>query len=120
MPEAVRLVKRVPREGDFLAAVGDGNSGHLLRAMERAAAGVIEMVTLQVPLKGWVVPDTRRSDNARFWDVDWPALMVTDTADLRNPHYHRMTDRPETLDYGFMAKVVQVVAGAVVDTAGDG
>jgi len=119
VPAAVNLVKRVPRTGHFLAAVGDGNSHHLLAAMERAAEGVIELVTLGVPLKGFVVPDTRRSDNARFWDVDYPSLMVTDTADLRNPHYHRPTDTPETLDYAFMAKVVTVVARAVIATAGE-
>jgi Zn-dependent M28 family amino/carboxypeptidase len=118
VPAAVNLVKRVPKTGHFLAAVGDGNSHHLLAAMERAAEGVLELVTLGVPLKGFVVPDTRRSDNARFWDVDYPALMVTDTADLRNPNYHQATDTPETLDYAFMAKVVTVVARAVVDLAG--
>jgi Zn-dependent M28 family amino/carboxypeptidase len=118
VPAAVRLVKRVPREGTFLAAVGDGRSRHLLRAMERAAHGVMPIVTLAVPLKGWLVPDTRRSDNARFWDAGYPALMVTDTADLRNPHYHRASDTPETLDYGFLADTVTVMTRAVAELAG--
>lgn len=118
VPAAVNLVKRVPKTGHFLAAVGDANSSHLLEALERAAAGVIELVTLSVPLKGFVVPDTRRSDNARFWDVDYPALMVTDTADLRNPNYHKATDTPDTLDYEFMGKTVSTVAGAVRELAG--
>ena len=118
VPAAVRLVKRIPREGTFLAAVGDGNSRHLLRAMERAAQGVMPLVTLAVPLRGWLVPDTRRSDNARFWDAGYPALMVTDTADLRNPHYHRASDTPDTLDFGFMADTVTVVARAAADLAG--
>ncbi len=117
VPAAVRLVKRVPTEGRFLAAVGDGSSEVLLAAMERAAKGVIELVTLSVPLKGFLVPDTRRSDNARFWDAGWPALMVTDTADLRNPHYHKASDTPETLDYEFMAKTVETVATAVAELA---
>jgi len=115
VPAAVRLVKKIPAEGTFLAAVGDGNSRHLLRAMERAASGVVELVTLAVPLKGYAVPDTRRSDNARFWDADYPSLMVTDTADLRNPHYHKPSDTPDTLDYAFMGKVVTTVAKAVVE-----
>jgi hypothetical protein len=34
---------------------------------------------------------------------------VTDTAFLRNPHYHQASDTPETLDYPRMAKVVQAV-----------
>jgi Zn-dependent M28 family amino/carboxypeptidase len=117
VPRAVRLVKKVPRTGTFLAAVGDGRSAHLLRAMERAAEGVVPLVSLAVPLKGYIVPDTRRSDNARFWDLDYPSLMVTDTADLRNPHYHTASDTPDTLDYAFMGKVVTTVAKAVVELA---
>jgi hypothetical protein len=68
-----------------------------------------------VPLKGYLVPDTRRSDNARFWDAGYPALMVTDTADLRNPNYHRVTDTPGTLDYAFLAAVTAAVTGAVAE-----
>jgi Zn-dependent M28 family amino/carboxypeptidase len=78
---------------------------------------VVPFLTLAVPLKGWLVPDTRRSDNARFWDAGFPALMVTDTADLRNPNYHRATDTPETLDYTFLAGVTSAVARAVIDLA---
>lgn len=117
VPAAVRLMKKIPETGNFLAAVGDSNSSHLLIAMERAAAGVMPLVALGVPLKGYVVPDVRRSDNARFWDVDYPSVMVTDTADLRNPHYHMVTDTPDTLDYAFMGNVVTTVAKAVVELA---
>ena len=39
------------------------------------------------------------SDNSSFWDYGYPALMITDTAFLRNPHYHLPTDTPDTLDY---------------------
>jgi hypothetical protein len=117
VPAAVKLVKKIPATGHFLAAVGDANSSGMLAAMERAAAGVVELVTLAVPMKGYPVPDTRRSDNARFWDVDYPSLMVTDTADLRNPHYHKASDTPDTLDYPFMGKVVTTVAKAVVEMA---
>jgi Zn-dependent M28 family amino/carboxypeptidase len=56
---------------------------------------------------------TRRSDNASFWSNGFPALLLTDTADLRNPHYHRASDRSETLDYGFMADVVDAVVAAL-------
>ncbi len=118
VPTTVKLVKRVPDVGNFLAAVGDGDSQVLLQAMERAAEGVMPLVTLGVPLKGFLVPDTRRSDNARFWDAGIPALMVTDTADLRNPHYHQESDTPETLDYVFLGNVVTTVCRAVAGLAG--
>ncbi len=113
----LRLIRRVPREGNFLAAVGDWRSRALLRAFERAAAPHVPVTGLAVPLRGWVAPDTRRSDNARFWDLGYPALMVTDTADLRNPNYHTAADTPESLDYGFLARATAAVTAAVRELA---
>ena len=59
------------------------------------------------------MPDTRRSDHAPFWDQGVGAVMVTDTADLRSPHYHQPSDKPETLDPVFLAGVTEVVLGAL-------
>jgi Zn-dependent M28 family amino/carboxypeptidase len=106
----------LPRTGDFLAVVGDLNSRRLLldylESAGRASPG-LEIVHLTVPFRGWAVWVTRRSDNASFWSNGVPALMLTDTAELRNPHYHRATDRSSTLDYRFMAEVVD----SVIETA---
>jgi hypothetical protein len=44
--------------------------------------------------------------------------MVTDTAFLRNPHYHRDSDRLETLDFDFMVRVTSVVAETARRLAG--
>ena len=54
----------------------------------------------------WVERSIRRSDHASYWYYDFPAIMITDTANFRNPHYHRRTDTHETLDYDSMARVV--------------
>ncbi|MBI4513994.1 MAG: M28 family peptidase [Gemmatimonadetes bacterium] len=108
--------KRVPSSGSFLAATGDGRSARLLRAFARAArecAPGLEVVTFRSPFRGWPVWHTRLSDNASFWDRGYPALMLTDTAFLRNPYYHTSGDRAETLDFEFMAKVADAVAAAV-------
>ncbi|NEP22928.1 M28 family peptidase, partial [Moorena sp. SIO3I6] len=65
-----------------------------------------------VPLRGVIVPQTRLSDHAPFWDQGYPALMVTDTAFLRNPHYHKPSDRIDTLDLDFMTSVCRgLIAG---------
>ena len=58
-----------------------------------------------IPGNGWVLPDIRRADHAPFWDAGIPAVLVTDTADFRNPHYHRWSDAIDTLDFDFMAAV---------------
>lgn len=113
--------KRVPEAGTFLGATGDGRSGRLLRVFARAARRAVpdlEIVTLRAPFRGWLVPETRLSDNASFWERGYPALMLTDTAFLRNPHYHTAGDRAETLDFGFMARVADAAAAAVRALAG--
>jgi aminopeptidase YwaD len=60
---------------------------------------------LPVPGRGHLLADTRRSDHSPFWDLGYPALMVTDTANLRNPHYHTAGDCLETLDMDFLTGV---------------
>jgi len=53
------------------------------------------------------MPAVRLSDHASFWDEGYRAVMITDTAFDRNPNYHRSSDTMETLDYRFMAELVQ-------------
>lgn len=101
--------KDIPRTGDFLAAVGDWKSGDLLRSFEdaaRHAAPELDVYSHRTPFRGWLVWQTRLSDNASFWSEGYPALMLTDTAFLRNPHYHGAGDTAVTLDYEFMGRVV--------------
>jgi Zn-dependent M28 family amino/carboxypeptidase len=64
-------------------------------------------------LIGLAVPPANhlgRSDHASFWNQRIPALMLTSTANFRNPHYHRSTDTPETLDYQRLAAVTLATA----------
>ena len=57
--------------------------------------------------KGWILPSVRLSDHASFWDQGFIAVMVTDSAFFRNPHYHLPSDTMDTLDYNFMAELVE-------------
>ena len=61
------------------------------------------------------LPPLFLSDHSSFWKAGFPALMVTDTAFLRNPHYHKATDTADTLNYEFLARVVEAVYAAVVE-----
>jgi hypothetical protein len=58
------------------------------------------------------------SDHWSFWQAGYPALMVTDTAPYRNPHYHKSTDTPDTVDYQRTARVVVGLASVLEDLAG--
>src|SRR5438445_538244 len=110
----------VPRTGDFLAAVGDTRSRDLLEGFvsaARAAAPDLPLVPYATRLRGWLLPLTRLSDNASSWDARYPALMLTDPAFLRHPHYRGSTDTSATLDYAFMAAVTEATAGALAQLA---
>jgi Zn-dependent M28 family amino/carboxypeptidase len=58
-------------------------------------------------------PDARRSDHAPFWDLGLPAVMLTDTAELRTPHYHAASDTPDRLDYDFLARATHTTLDLV-------
>ncbi|MCB9534759.1 MAG: M20/M25/M40 family metallo-hydrolase [Myxococcales bacterium] len=103
-----------PDRGDFLAVVADLRAPAPLAAFRRAAGpGRPPVLTLPVPDRGHALPDTRRSDHAPFWDRDVPAVLVTDTAELRSPHYHQPTDTPAHLDVDFFVGSTAVVIDAV-------
>ena len=61
----------------------------------------------------WWVHGVALSDQSSFWRQGYPGVMVTDTAYLRNPHYHTHRDTPETLDYPRFARATLGLAGAL-------
>ncbi len=111
-----------PKTGDFIGVVGNrasrGFGARVLAGMRQNATLPVE--SLFVWFNGGPLPATRLSDHAAFWDGGIPALMLTDTAFFRNPNYHRPGDRPETLDYGFMAALVRGLELALKSLGGSG
>ncbi|NEQ52473.1 MAG: M28 family peptidase [Leptolyngbya sp. SIO3F4] len=95
-----------PKTGNFIALIGNWQTIPIMWGLKRSfqRAGV-HSAWLPMVKRGLPLPSTRRSDHAPFWDVGYNAIMVTDTADLRNPHYHRLTDTLDTLDLDFLTKV---------------
>ncbi len=112
-PTIPRFLHRCfPKRGNFLAAVGNPSSARLTWSFRRGFKRATRL-----PLFSIVLPESifeiRLSDNSSFWDEDYPALMLTDTSFLRNPHYHLESDLPDTLDYAAMTQVTLGVAGAM-------
>lgn len=108
----------VPAVGNFLAVIGNQGSHALTMSVDRAMSPHLPVVPLVVPGNGELLPDTRRSDHTSFWEQGFPAVMLTDTANFRNPHYHQPTDTIEKLNVDFMASVADGVTAAVVELAG--
>lgn len=112
-PSIPRSLHRLfPNRGDFLAAVANLRSLRLLWQFRRGFKQAIRfpLFTIALPER---VSEIRLSDNSSFWDQNYPALMLTDTSFLRNPHYHLGSDTPDTLDYERMAQVTVGVAGGL-------
>jgi hypothetical protein len=97
-----------PKVGDFIGVVGDRRSAPLVHSICSAFNRNPYLPTqcLIVPWKGWLTHFVRRSDHVSFWDAGYRVVMITDTAEFRNPHYHKRSDTLETLDYQFMAELV--------------
>jgi Zn-dependent M28 family amino/carboxypeptidase len=110
----------VPTVGNFLAVIGNQASASFTQAVSQTISQHIPIVPLVVPGNGELLPDTRRSDHTAFWEQGFPAVMLTDTANFRNPHYHRPTDTIETLNLDFMVAVANAVTAVVVESSGHG
>jgi hypothetical protein len=101
-----------PSRGDFIAVVGDLSSRRLVRRV----VGDFRLAA-KFPSEGVAAPRIVEgigwSDQWSFWQVGYPAVMVTDTAPFRYPHYHTATDTPDQVDYGRMARVVEGLAKVI-------
>jgi hypothetical protein len=95
-----------PSRGNFIAFVGNTRSGHLVRnsiaAFRKEAQFPCEGAALPAGIAGvgW-------SDHWAFWQEGYAAVMVTDTAPFRYPHYHTGEDTPDKLDYDRLARVTE-------------
>jgi len=107
----------VPKRGDFLGVIANRGSKAIMNAFHSIASEYVPeliFVSYKVPLSGRIIPETRFSDHASFWDYGYPALMLTDTAMLRNPHYHTHQDKHETLDFSFIVNVTKAVVSVIL------
>jgi len=101
-----------PSRGDFLGFVGKSDSPDLVRRAVRRFRETTDFPSegvaapVEWPGVGW-------SDHWSFWQANYPAIMITDTAIFRNPYYHTPNDTPDKLDFPRMARVVEGVRRVV-------
>ena len=95
-----------PDRGNFIALIGNLTAlPDLIKLRVNIRQSGTKCEFLPVPNQGKMVRQTRLSDHAPFWDNGYRAMMITDTAFMRNPHYHQNSDRIETLNLDFLAGV---------------
>ena len=123
LTNANSLTKKLNQEKlhlqDELLAEGASNDK---RAREldllRATVGAFRK-TGKLPCEGAslpaAIPGIGWSDHWSFWQCGYPAIMVTDTAPFRYPHYHEPTDTPEKLDYDRFALVASGMESVIAE-----
>lgn len=116
-PMAGLLALKYPTAANFITAMGDQQSLDRLRevsALYEAQKPAVPMETnLELPALGEMLAKMCLSDNLSFWAEGLPAIMVGDTAFVRNHNYHQQTDTYDTLDYGKMSEVVHAMGGVL-------
>ena len=117
IPEGLPI--KISDVGDFIAIIANRDSNHLIKPLLNTA----KTYQPTLPLKALKVflgvekffPHLSRSDHAPFWESRIPAMMWTDTSEFRNPNYHKASDTPESLDYEFMQRVVELLGEVVLE-----
>ncbi len=106
-----------PDVASFIAFVGNLRSRHLVRRSIASFRRHARFPSEGIAAPDFLVEDVRRSDHASFWAQGYPALMVTDTAPFRNPHYHKSSDTPDQVNFDHLTRVVIGLSKVVEDLA---
>lgn len=127
-PRQTRRMKRRDFRGDWTLLAYRNSARPLARTMADCLAYLagadavmlardpVDLPMLGPLMKRYVplVEHFARSDHRPFWERGVPAVQVTDTANFRNPNYHRPSDTAETLDYGRMADLVAATSATLL------
>jgi hypothetical protein len=106
-----------PSTGRFLAFVSNLSSRGLLHEAIASFRRHAQFPSEGVAAPAFI-PGVDWSDHWSFWQEGYPALMVTDTAPYRYPHYHTAEDTPDKVNYEALARVVKGLEGMLRDLAG--
>ena len=124
-PEQVAWVEKNDKRGDFVVLIADdGSKSATERFIRYAKKFGLPTLLLELTEGLRKVPDLRdlrRSDHARFWEHNYPAVMLGDTGNFRNPNYHckdDLIDQVSDLDHGFATRIVQATVAATVESLG--
>jgi Zn-dependent M28 family amino/carboxypeptidase len=105
-----------PSTGDFIAFVANVGSRRLLHQAMRSFRDHARLPSEGAAAPAWI-EGIGWSDHWAFWQHGYRAIMVTDTALFRNPHYHTAGDTPDTIDYPRMTRLVAGLSRVVEDLA---
>lgn len=110
-PAAYSHLSKRQFKGDFLALLyleKDQALAHKLKSCAQLSlVGFALTKELLKDSKKSQLADFGRSDHLAFWEKDRSCLMLTDSANFRNPNYHKASDVADSLDFSRMATLVK-------------
>lgn len=98
--------------GNSAVVVGSFDDIGCLRALKRGLrnADTLPIVSFTAPK---FVSEIAFSDHRNYWSNGYSAVMLTDTAFLRNRNYHSEKDTIESLDFNKLVSVTQAIIAAI-------
>ncbi len=115
-PRAYKALVKQRFEAKSLLILSKSQGRNISRHLETSADNSnigLPILPLEIPWWMPIVRNLRRSDHAPFWKAGIPAVMISDTANFRNPNYHRPTDTADTVDASMLAKAVVTILDAI-------
>ena len=107
----------MPSTANFVAFIGLPGSREFLHAVMASFRRHTPFPSIGGLAPDALVPGAGWSDHWSFRQFDVPAIMATDTALFRYPHYHRPSDTPDKVDYERLARITKGFERVVRDIA---
>lgn len=104
-----------PNKANWISVIGDFASFGAVRQVKASMTSTTDLPVYSFNAPPSFVPGIDWSDHLNYWNNNYPAVMVTNTAYLRNRNYHTIHDTADKLDYNRMALVVEGVYVAILD-----
>jgi len=108
---------KMPSVGDYLIVVGNENSAELTQQIVSFSHtyNISKPLGILAPHDGVYFMSSvfMRSDHGLLWYKGLPAVFFSDGANFRNPHYHKPTDRPETIHQDFLKNNTKLIAASL-------
>lgn len=109
--------KKYSHRADFIALIGNQASQQIARQIANFLRQPL-LIKTEAYIPHSYSAEIELSDHASFWKQNYPAVMITDTAFYRNPHYHEPTDTIDTLNFRYFTRVVFSLSQTLIQLDG--
>lgn len=106
------MVGQYSDRGNFIAVVTNDQYGQLAIDFAEKIKEV-SLIKTKTIIPNFHIHGIDLSDHSSFWKYNYPAIMITDTAFYRNPHYHEVSDTIDTLNFKYFTRAVYALGYAL-------